>query len=312
MRARVLALSLLLAAGLPAGAAEPLVERLHAHVARLAGEIGERNVWRPDALHAAADYIRQEWRRQGHAVTAQGYTANDVVSENLEIALGGSGRAAEIIVVGAHYDSVRGSPGANDNASGVAALLEIARMLKGADLRRSVRLVAFVNEEPPFFEWGEMGSELYARSARRRGDDIRLMISLEMLGAYSDRPRSQSYPPLLGWFYPERANFIAFVSNLASRQVLRRMVAAFRAASAFPAESLAAPAIVPGVSWSDQRSFWREGYPAIMVTDTAFYRYPHYHSAQDTPEQVDYTRMAQVVQGLAQAIILLANRAEGL
>jgi Zn-dependent M28 family amino/carboxypeptidase len=312
MRARALVLSLLLAAGLPAGAAEPLAERLHAHVARLAREIGERNVWRPVALHAAADYIRDEWRRQGHTVSAQGYTANEVASENLEITLGGRACAAQIIVVGAHYDSVRGSPGANDNASGVAALLEVGRMLKGADLRRSVRLVAFVNEEPPFFDWGEMGSELYARSARRRGDDIRLMISLEMLGAYSDRPGSQSYPPLLGWFYPERANFIAFVSNLASRQVLRRMVAAFRAASAFPAESLAAPAIVPGVSWSDQRSFWREGYPAIMVTDTAFYRYPHYHSAQDTPEKIDYTRMAQVVQGLAQAIMLLANQAQDL
>ena len=310
MRARALALSLLLAAGLPAGAAEPLAARLHAHVARLALEIGERNVWRPDALHAAADYIREEWKRQGHGVSAQGYSANEVASENLEIALGGSARAAQIIVVGAHYDSVRGSPGANDNASGVAALLEIGRMLKGAGLRRSVRLVAFVNEEPPFFESGEMGSELYAKGARSRGDDIRLMISLEMLGAYSDRSGSQSYPPLLGWFYPGRANFIAFVSNLASRRVLRRTVAAFRAASAFPAESLAAPALVPGVSWSDQRSFWRAGYPAIMVTDTAFYRYPHYHSAQDTPEKIDYARMAQVVEGLAQAIVLLANQAQ--
>lgn len=313
MRARVLALSmLLLGGGAQAGAAEPLAERLHTHVARLAGEIGERNVWRPGALHAAADYIRGEWRRQGHTVTEQRYTAYDVASDNLEIALAGAAAASEIILVGAHYDSVRGSPGANDNASGVAALLELGRLLKDAGLRRTVRLVAFVNEEPPFFYWGEMGSAVYAKAARRRGDDIRLMMSLEMLGAYSELPGSQRYPPFLRWFYPERANFIAFVSNLASRRVLRRAVAAFRAASAFPAESLAAPGLVPGVSWSDQLSFWREGYAAIMVTDTAFYRYPHYHTAQDTPEKIDYARMAQVVEGLAQTIMLLANDAEEL
>ncbi len=283
------------------------MKRLRAHVLRMAGEIGERNVWRPHALHAAADYIRGEWQRQGHSVTAQRYTACEVASENLEIALAGTTRPSEIIVVGAHYDSVRGSPGANDNASGVAALLEIGRALKDAGPRRSVRLVAFVNEEPPFFYWGEMGSGVYARAARARGDDIRLMTSLEMLGVYSDRPGSQRYPPLLGWFYPDRANFIAFVSNFASRHALKRTLAAFRGVSAFPAEYLVAPGIVPGVSWSDQLSFWREGYPALMVTDTAFYRYAHYHTAQDTPDKIDYVRMAQVVEGLAKAILLLAN-----
>ena len=310
MRARSLALSMLLAGGAPLCLAEPLPERLRAHVLRLAGEIGERNVWRPGALHAAADYIRDEWRRQGHSVTAQRYTVYEVPSDNLEIALAGTAQASEIIVVGAHYDSVRGSPGANDNASGVAALLEIGRALKGAGLRRTVRLIAFVNEEPPFFYWGEMGSGVYAKAARARGDDIGLMMSLEMLGAYSDIPGSQRYPPLLGWLYPERANFIAFVSNIASRHALRRTVAAFRSVSAFPSEYLVAPGIVPGVSWSDQLSFWREGYPAIMVTDTAFYRYPHYHTTQDTPEKIDYVRMAQVVEGLANAIVLLANGEE--
>lgn len=312
MRARAFALSmLLLAGGAPAAAAEPLAGRLHAHVLRLAQEIGERNVWRARALHAAADYIRETWERQGHTVTAQRYSAYAVESDNLEIRLGSAADAPGIIVVGAHYDSVQGSPGANDNASGVAALLELGAMLQRAGLQRSVRLVAFVNEEPPFFHGGEMGSAVYAKAARRRGDDIRLMMSLEMLGAYSDRPGSQSYPPFLGWFYPERANFIAFVSNLGSRQALRRTVAAFRAASDFPAEYLAAPAIVPGVSWSDQLSFRREGYAAIMVTDTAFYRYAHYQSAQDTPEKIDYARMAQVVQGLAQAIVALANDPTG-
>ena len=285
----------------------PLAERLHTHVVRLAGEIGERNVWRPTALHAAADYIRQEWQGQGYAVRAQRYVAYGVASENLEVVRTGSDRAGEIMVVGAHYDSVRGSPGANDNASGVAALLEIGRALKDVALRRTVRLVAFVNEEPPFFYSDEMGSGEYAKMARERGDDIRLMVSLEMLGAYSDEPDSQRYPPIIGWFYPDRANFIGFVSDIASRKVLKRTVEAFRSVSAFPSEYLATFSFVPGVSWSDQLSFWREGYPALMVTDTAFYRYPYYHTALDTPEKLDYLLMAQVTDGLAQAIIKLAN-----
>jgi Zn-dependent M28 family amino/carboxypeptidase len=287
--------------------APPLAERLHAHVVQLASQIGERHVWRPRALHAAADYIRQEWQIQGYAVRPQRYVAYGVTSENLEIARTGSDRAGEIIIIGAHYDTVRGSPGANDNASGVAALLEIGRTLKDVALRRTVRLVAFVNEEPPFFYSDNMGSGEYARMARQRGDDIRLMVSLEMLGAYSDEPDSQRYPPIIGWFYPDRANFIAFVSNIASRRVLKRTVETFRSVSEFPSEYLATFTFVPGVSWSDQLSFWRQGYPALMVTDTAYNRYPYYHTVLDTPEKLDYTRMAQVVDGLAQAIIKLAN-----
>ncbi|MGQ0657095.1 MAG: M28 family peptidase [Chromatiales bacterium] len=285
----------------------PLADRLHAHVVRLAGDIGERNVWRPRVLDAAADYIRQEWRRQGHTIVPQGYIVYGVTSENLEVVMTGSMGAKEIIVVGAHYDSVRGSPGANDNASGVAALLEIGRALAGISLRRTVRLVAFVNEEPPFFYSDAMGSGEYARAARKRSDDIRLMMALEMLGAYTDEPDSQRYPPFIGWFYPDRGNFIGFVSNIASRRALKRAVAAFRSVSPFPSEYLATFSFVPGISWSDQLSFWREGYRAIMVTDTAFYRYPWYHTALDTPEKLDYVRMAQVVEGLSQAIIALAN-----
>ncbi len=284
-----------------------LAERLQGHVVQLASVIGERNVWRPHALHAAAGFIRQAWRLQGHDVASQTYIAYDVSSENLEIEVGGADKPEEIILVGAHYDSVRGSPGANDNASGIAGLLEIGRAVAGQTLRRTVRLVAFVNEEPPFFYWGAMGSQQYAQEARRRGDDIRLMMSLEMLGAYSDQRHSQRYPPIIGWFYPDRANFIAFVSNLSSRRELKRAVRAFRRVSDFPAEYLAAPSFVPGVSWSDHLSFWRQGYPALMVTDTAFYRYAHYHTAQDTPEKLDYHRMAQVVEGLAKAIVALAN-----
>jgi len=286
--------------------ADECAARLRRHVHALAGEIGERNVWRPVALAAAAGYIRGEFEALGYSVAAQTYRVNDIDCDNLEVVIPGAAKPAEIILVGAHYDTVAGSPGADDNASGVAGVLELARLLRDARPARTVKLVAFVNEEPPFFFWGEMGSKVYAQAARRRGDDIRLMLSLEMLGCYSDMPRSQAYPPLLRWFYPDRGNFIAFVSNLRSRARLREAVAAFRANSDFPSEHLVSPSFVPGVAWSDQLSFWRQGYAAMMVTDTAFYRYPHYHSPLDTPEKLRYPEMAKVVEGLARALLLLA------
>jgi Zn-dependent M28 family amino/carboxypeptidase len=284
-----------------------LESRLRSHVEALAGRIGERNVRRPQALHAAETYIAAEFAALGYDVVRQTYVAEGVDSSNLEVSVAGGTRAAEIVLVGAHYDTVPGSPGADDNASGVAGLIEIARALRDARPARTVRLVAFVNEEPPFFYWGEMGSRVYARAARARRDDIRVMLSLEMLGCYTDVAGSQSYPPPLGLFYPDAGNFIAFVSNLRSRRALAQLVSAFRASSDFPAEKLASPAVVPGVSWSDQISFWREGYPAVMITDTAFYRYRHYHAPTDTPDRLDYHRMASVVEGLAQAIGTLAG-----
>lgn len=284
-----------------------LETRLRRHVAVLAGDIGERNVGRPDALHAAEAYVAAELSAAGFAVARQTYVAAGVDCANVSATLAGAARGSEIVLVGAHYDTVSGSPGADDNASAVAALIELAHALGTARPARSVTFVAFVNEEPPFFHGRDMGSGHYARAARARGDDIRLMLSLEMLGCYSDAPGSQSYPPPLGWFYPSAGNFIAFVANLKSRPALLASFDAFRASSDFPVEKLAAPAIVPGVSWSDQLSFWRAGYPAVMVTDTAFYRYAHYHRATDTPDRLDYPRMARVVEGLTGAVARLAG-----
>lgn len=281
--------------------------RLRQHVHTLSVQIGERNVFRPQALRAAADYIRAEWRAQGYAVAAQGYRANGVYCENLEVNLPGGGKPDQILLVGAHYDSVQGSPGADDNASGVAALLEIGRFMSTRSPAATVRLVAFVNEEPPFFYWSKMGSLVYAKAARARGDPIRLMISLEMLGCFHDQPGSQRYPPLLKYFYPDRGDFLAFVSNLSSHRALRQAIGAFRAHSAFPAEPLAAPRFFPGVGWSDQLSFWRQGYRAIMITDTAFYRYPYYHTAQDTADRLNYPAMAGVVEGLQRTVAQLAG-----
>ncbi len=282
-----------------------LADRLRGHVSHLALEIGQRNIFRPHALHAAADYIRSEWLAQGYAVNSQCYQAREVESENLEVSRPGKTKPQEIVLVGAHYDTVTGSPGADDNASGIAALLELSRLFACVETERTLRFVAFTNEEPPFFFWGQMGSAVYARTAKARGEKIRLMISLEMLGAYSDQPGSQGYPPFLKHFYPDRGNFIAMVSNRASREELCQLVAAFQAHSDFPVESLATFEFVPGVAWSDHLSFWRQGYPAVMVTDTAFYRNVAYHTATDTPEKLNYPAMARVVEGLFHALRVL-------
>jgi Zn-dependent M28 family amino/carboxypeptidase len=284
-----------------------LEDRLRRHIGVLAGAIGERHVQLPAALRAAADYIRSEFAALGYSVASQPYQTHGMRCENLEVVVAGESPGLEILIVGAHYDTVPGSPGANDNASGVAGLIEIAGALRSKRLARTVKLIAFVNEEPPFFYFGEMGSKVYAEAARRRGDDIHMMLSLEMLGCYSDVRGSQAYPPFLRWIYPDRGNFIGFVSNLRSRPALHELVRAFRANSDFPSEYLISPTFVPGVAWSDQLSFWRVGYRAVMVTDTAFYRYAHYHRATDIPDRIQYPQMARVIEGLAKAIASLAS-----
>jgi hypothetical protein len=172
----------------------------------------------------------------------------------------------------------------------------------------TVRFVAFVNEEPPFFVTRQQGSMVYAEAARLRGDDIRLMASIETIGWYSSEPGSQSYPPLFNLFYPDRADFIGFVSNFRSRSAMRRLAAAFRANSDFLLETAATFSFVPGVSWSDHRSFWRQGYRAVMITDTAFHRYRHYHAASDTPDKLAYPEVWRVTSGLFAAFTELARR----
>lgn len=273
-----------------------LAANLRRHVEAIASR--EHNVFKPAEFEASAQYIEQAFADMGYAVAAQRFQSGQAEVRNIEVEVSGQGRHDEIIVIGAHYDSVTGSPGANDNGSGVAAVLELARLLRQARPARTLRFVAFANEEPPFFKTQEMGSRVYARRSRERRDNIVAMFSLETIGYYSERPGSQRYPFPLGFFYPSAGNFIAFVSNLASRPLLHEALGAFRRHARFPSEGVAAPAFIPGVDWSDHWSFWKEGYPALMVTDTAPYRYPHYHTAQDTPDKVDYERLARVVAGL--------------
>jgi Zn-dependent M28 family amino/carboxypeptidase len=214
------------------------------------------------------------------------------------VELKGAERPEEIVVVGGHYDAVSDLPGANDNATGTAATLALAAALRSAKPRRTLRFVAFVNEEPPWFRGTEMGSRAYARRCRERGERVTGMLSLETIGYYSDLPGSQKYPAPLGLLYPSAGNFIGFVGNLGSWGFTRRCAKVFRAASAFPCVWAALPGWLPGVGWSDHESFWRSGYPAAMVTDTALFRDPHYHTAEDTPDKVDYARCAEVVKGL--------------
>jgi len=280
---------------------------LEDHVRKLAEEIGERHVGRPHSLAAARDYISRRCQAEGYAVEVQAYEAQGILCANLSITLPGVRWPDQIVLVGAHYDTVPGSPGADDNASGVAGLLELGRCLAGCRPARTIRLVAFVNEESPFFFWDKMGSAVYARAARQRGEDIRAMFSLEMLGCYQDEPRSQRYPPFLGRGRPDRGNFIAFVANIRSRRLLKHALAAFKTCADFPVEGTATFSWVPGVAWSDHLNFWRQGYSALMITDTAFFRYPHYHSPRDTSEKLDYHRMAAVVEGLAGMLIRLVD-----
>ena len=286
-----------------------LREELRADVQKLAGDIGERNMWHYPQLNAAADFIEDSFSRAGFHPRRDSYEIRGQACHNIEAEISGQPQGAavssppQIILIGAHYDSVFGSPGANDNGSGVAAMLALARRFAGKTTQHTVRFVAFVNEEPPYFLSGDMGSFVYASRCKARGDKISAMISLETIGYFSDAPHSQTYPsPGLGLLYPKVGNFIGFVSNVHSRTLLRRVVALFRKHAKIPSEGAALPSFVPGVSWSDQWSFWRCGYPGIMVTDTAPFRYPHYHSASDTPDKLDYDRFTLVVSGMEKVI----------
>ena len=278
-----------------------LREELRANVQKLAGEIGERNMWHYAQLNAAADFIEGSFSRAGLRTRRDSYETGGQPCHNIEAEI--SGNSPEIIVIGAHYDSVFGSPGANDNGSGVAAVLALARRFASAKPKQTLRFVAFVNEEPPYFLSGEMGSQVYARRSKERGDRISAMISLETIGYFSDAPGSQTYPsPGLNLFYPNVGNFIGFVSNVKSRALLRCVITSFRKHAKIPSEGASLPAFIPGVSWSDQWAFWQHGYPAIMVTDTAPFRYPYYHSSNDTPDKLDYDRFTLVVSGMEKAI----------
>jgi hypothetical protein len=293
----------------PSLAEVAIQERLQQTVRVLATDIGPRNVNKhPAALEAAARYLQGRLEKLGYRVTAQEFVTDGRPVRNLEVEIRGTRRPHEIIVVGAHYDSHYETPGADDNASGCAALLELAELMRARKLMRTVRFVLFVNEEPPYFQERTMGSRVYAKHVRRRGDDVVAMLSLETMGYFVDGKKSQHYPPPFNFWYPSVGNFMAFVANRGSRALVERVVASFRQHAALPSEGLSAPGWIPGVDWSDHWSFWKEGYTGVMVTDTAPFRNPHYHKVTDTPEKLDYRRLTAAVLGLVGVVSDLAWR----
>ncbi|MCC6678769.1 MAG: M28 family peptidase [Phycisphaerales bacterium] len=290
-----------------------LADELRADVEMLAGAIGERNVFHPEKLAAAEAYLTAELARAGYTVKKQVFTVRGVACANIEAEIpAADGAGPDIVIIGAHYDAVRGCPAANDNGSGTAAVLALARRFAprpGTQVgpARTIRFVFFVNEEPPFFWTDEMGSLVYARACKDRGEKIAAMLSIETIGYFSDERGSQDYPPVVGAFYPSQGDFIAFVGLYESRDLVERCVGAFRESAPFPSQGAALTALVPRVASSDHWSFWKMGYPALMVTDTAPYRYPHYHKPTDTPDKLNYERMARVVEGLEGVVREVAN-----
>ncbi len=273
-------------------------------VSYLSEKIGQRSYLDTDRLALAADFIEKKLISFGCSVQKQEFPYKKNLYYNIWTEIKGLGTAGnDIMVIGAHYDSVVGTPGADDNASGVAGLLELVRLTTENPLRRTVRFVAFTLEEPPAFMTSRMGSYIYAESLRNEGAKVHGMISLEMLGYYCTEEGCQLYPSsFFTFFYPKKGNFISFVGNLFSRAFTRQVEKAFREVSSFPVESLSAPAFIPGVDFSDHRSFWKFGYRAFMITDTAFYRNPNYHSPGDTAGTLDYEKLAEVVAGLYKAL----------
>ncbi|HEV3344825.1 MAG TPA: M28 family peptidase, partial [Pirellulales bacterium] len=268
------------------GAGVSLGEQLKRDVTRLAGEIGPRNVRRRANLVAAAEFVERELLAAGYAVRRQTYRVEGVDCWNVIADIKGAKLPDEIVLVGAHYDSYGSTPGADDNASGTAALLALARRLAASQPERTLRFVAFTNEEAPHFQKATMGSLVYARACRKRNDNLTCVLSLETMGYYTDEENSQRYPPPLNLIYPSTGNFVGVVGNVASRPLVHRVVASLRKHVAFPSQGAAVPDVVPGVGWSDHWSFWQEGYQAVMITDTALYRNPHYHKTTDTPEKL--------------------------
>jgi Zn-dependent M28 family amino/carboxypeptidase len=309
--------------------------RLQSHVRTLSERFHPRDWRHPQNLDRVAAYIGEEFRRAGGRASEQVYSVQGREYRNVIARFGPE--SGERIVVGAHYDTAGEQPGADDNASAVAGLIELAHLLGragraedaawpgkaalteptavagrtappvGAEYaapRLAVELVAYTLEEPPFFGTLQMGSAVHARALRDQSVPVRVMICLEMIGYFRDEPGSQSYPlSLLKLFYPARGDYIAVVGKLGEGGVVRRVKAAMRVASPLPVRSINAPAIVPGLDFSDHLNYWNAGYKAVMITDTAFYRNRHYHDIGDTWDTLDYERMAMVVQGVYAAVL---------
>jgi len=281
-------------------AAKQTVEQeLKSYVTHLAETIGERNLHQYKKLCEAADFIEAKFNKFGYEPTRQKYLVNGLDCFNIEVEIKGTTTPKEIVIIGGHYDSVVGTPGANDNGSGTAAMLVLANHFRKSKPERTLRFVAWTNEEPPCFQRRDlMGSWVYAEKCRKDDLDIKAVLSLETMGYFTEEKNSQKYPAPLNLMYPSTGNFIGFVSDVNSGGLQRQVIKKFREHAKVPSEGASLPDVLPGVGWSDHWSFWQEGYVGLMVTDTALFRYPHYHKKTDTPDKINFPEFAKVVDGL--------------
>jgi len=285
---------------------------LERYVRTLSETLGPRSSQDIDVLNSSAAYIESTLGRMnmGYTVDRQSYEADGAAFHNLVAELPGKNKAKEIIVVGAHYDTFPTTPGADDNASGVAILLALAHSLTGTENQRTIRFVAFTNEEPPHYQTDTMGSRVYARSCVAKGEHIVAMLCLESLGYFTDTPGSQTYPPQLSAEtagYPTVGNFVAVVGNIHSKRLVDGFVDLFSTGTKLPIVGASLPPLVSWINASDHWSFWQEDIPAIMITDTAPLRNPHYHKPTDLPDTLDFASMAEVARGTEAALHRLAN-----
>lgn len=284
-------------------------KRLEAHTRHLSVDLFPRSFDQRQQLDLVADYIAAELRKAGANIATQEVLVEGEKYRNVIARFGPE--TGPLLVIGAHYDShgdetasevtsQSHTPGADDNASGVAGLLELARLLGENPPTRPVELVAYTLEEPPHFRTRHMGSAWHARLLRTDKREVDLMVSLEMIGYFSDQAGSQRYPaPAMSRLYSDRGDFIAIAGKLSGFRSTRRAKAILSGATDLPVHSInASPLLVQGIDFSDHLSYWQEGFPAIMITDTAFLRNPNYHQSGDTYDKLDYERMAKVVQGV--------------
>jgi len=278
------------------------VHQLYTHVEHLSVTIGSRSVFEYDKIEATKRYIVSCLKTFGYIPTLQNYDYEGKTFSNIIVSMPGVKYPDETVIIGAHYDTVYGTPGADDNASAVAVLLEVCRALKSISPGRTLKLIFFFLEEPPVFRTEHMGSYVYAKEAKARNENIKAMICLEMVGYYSDKKDGQTFPlPLMSMMFSTTPNFIAVVGNLKSRNLVDKVKNSLLKVSPIPVETLTSVSFVPGVDLSDHRSFWEMGYPAVMITDTAFYRNPNYHTENDTIDTLDFNTMADLLKGLLQA-----------
>lgn len=296
-------------AGAPVAPDEAVVVSLKNDVTHLAVDIGERNIINtPAALEQTATWLTERLAALGYEVKEQPYGVGERTVKNLVVEVKGGALASELVIVGAHYDTAPGNPGADDNGSGVAVALSLAEHFAKQQPRRTLRFIFFTNEEPPFFRKATMGSEVSAKKSREANEDIKAMLSLETMGYFTDAPNTQHYPWPFSTFYPSTGHFVGFVADTDSRELAHQVVGTFRETATVASEGSTAPSFIEGVDWSDHGPYWRAGYRALMVTDTAPFRNPNYHEATDLPPTLDYQRLARVTVGLEAVVRSLASK----